>query len=470
MTSENKETEDDQGSSSKKKTALKSKLSKRNYRSRSPTDPLRSTTWYSSSSSSDSSSTDSSTDSDTSSATLEGETAIATRKKSASKSKSRRKRNRPLNLTEIDQPNDELIASLSAGLFHPSEDSMPLDTDTDHDNHPDDMEEEEEDEDDDESSLSSMEEVDTEKINLDFLSNPKAKYRFCAPRDILYRQSGLAYSRGRVTFARDPGHFQRQASGCRYAVEKLELMYKLKGHEGCVNSLSFNESGSLLVSGSDDLKIMLWKWASNEMVYQFESGHMSNVFQTKFMNTLGGGSQAMHIISSARDGHVMHHELPSSGGNPASKSLIKHTLPVHKIALPETSPFEVLTAGEDGYVIRCDLRDDVNERLVTAKVNNRRMALYSISAHPLKNEFCVSGRDQFVRVYDRRSLKNVMKTYCPPHLLNVGNNRHISNITCAVYNYLGDEILASYSDDDIYLFDTNNSTPGSYLHKYQGHQ
>lgn len=371
-------------------------------------------------------------------------------------------------------PNDELIASLSAGLFHPSEDSVPLDTDTDHDDdeaNNRDTNLEEDDEDDGDESMSSLDnsDVDTEKINLDFLANPKAKYRFCGPRDIIYRQSGLAFSRqGRVLNARDPGHFQRLASGCRSSVEKLELMYKLKGHEGCVNSLNFNAAGTLLVSGSDDLKIMMWKWASNEMVYQFESTHITNVFQTKFMEL--GGNQSIHIISSARDGHVIHHELPSSGGNPVSTSLIKHTLPVHKVCLPETSPFEVLTAGEDGYVIRCDLRDNINERLVTAKVNNRRMALYSISSHPLKNEFCVSGRDQFVRVYDRRNLKNVMKTYCPPHLLNLGSARHISNITCAVYNYLGDEILASYSDDDIYLFDTNNSTPGSYLHKYQGHQ
>lgn len=98
------------------------------------------------------------------------------------------------------------------------------------------------------------------------------------------------------------------------------------------------------------------------------------------------------------------------------------------------------------------------------------MALYSIASHPLKNEFCVSGRNQFVRAYDRRNLKRVMRTYCPPHLLNMGSARQIPNITAAVYNYLGDEILASYGDDDIYLFDANNATPGSYLHKYQGHQ
>lgn len=362
-----------------------------------------------------------------------------------------------------------MIASLSAGLFHPSEDSAPLESDTD--NRDTNLEDDDDDDEDDMLSISTRSEnSDTEKINLDFLSNPKGKYRFCAPRDILLRQSGLAFSRtGRVVNARNPSYFQGHTSGCRFSVEKLELMFKMRGHEGCVNSLNFNRSGSLLVSGSDDLKIMLFRWAKNEMVYQFESTHITNVFQTKFMEL--GGNQSVHIISSARDGHVLHHELPSSGGNPVTTSLIKHTLPVHKICLPETSGgFEVLTAGEDGHVVRCDLRDNVNERLVTAKANNRRMALYSISSHPLKNEFCVSGRDQFVRVYDRRNLKSVSKTFCPPHLLNQASTRQISNITCAVYNYLGDEILASYSDDDIYLFDTNNSTPGSFLHKYQGHQ
>lgn len=44
------------------------------------------------------------------------------------------------------------------------------------------------------------------------------------------------------------------------------------------------------------------------------------------------------------------------------------------------------------------------------------------------------------------------------------------NVTCAVYNYLGTEILASYSDEQIYLFDNSNCTPGAYLHDYRGHR
>lgn len=43
------------------------------------------------------------------------------------------------------------------------------------------------------------------------------------------------------------------------------------------------------------------------------------------------------------------------------------------------------------------------------------------------------------------------------------------HVTCAMYNYNGTEILASYCDDDIFLFDTA-STTNSYVHCYQGHR
>lgn len=44
----------------------------------------------------------------------------------------------------------------------------------------------------------------------------------------------------------------------------------------------------------------------------------------------------------------------------------------------------------------------------------------------------------------------------------------LSYITSAVYNYCGTEILASYSEDDIYLFDAYGRS-NSVLHSYSGH-
>lgn len=38
-----------------------------------------------------------------------------------------------------------------------------------------------------------------------------------------------------------------------------------------------------------------------------------------------------------------------------------------------------------------------------------------------------------------------------------------------MYNHNGSEILASYNDDDIYLFDVKSQL-GKYVHQYQGHR
>jgi DDB1- and CUL4-associated factor 8 len=74
-------------------------------------------------------------------------------------------------------------------------------------------------------------------------------------------------------------YFTDKFYGSRHAVERLELMYKLDDHRGCVNALHFNESGSKLVSGSDDMRVVVWDWAIGKKYLDFDTGHRSNVFQ-----------------------------------------------------------------------------------------------------------------------------------------------------------------------------------------------
>ena len=66
-------------------------------------------------------------------------------------------------------------------------------------------------------------------------------------------------------------------------VRRFEMSHVLKGHSGCVNSIHFNDGGSLLASGSDDLKIFIWDWEKRKKAYSFKSGHTQNVFQSKFL-------------------------------------------------------------------------------------------------------------------------------------------------------------------------------------------
>lgn len=60
--------------------------------------------------------------------------------------------------------------------------------------------------------------------------------------------------------------------------QRLENVATLKGHQGCVNRLSFNEEGSLLLSGSDDCRLLVWDVAEQTLLHQIETGHSRNIF------------------------------------------------------------------------------------------------------------------------------------------------------------------------------------------------
>ncbi|CAF5216037.1 unnamed protein product, partial [Rotaria magnacalcarata] len=50
----------------------------------------------------------------------------------------------------------------------------------------------------------------------------------------------------------------------RNLIQRMKVSHTLDGHNGCVNALAFNRTGTLLASASDDLQIILWDWASNQ--------------------------------------------------------------------------------------------------------------------------------------------------------------------------------------------------------------
>lgn len=84
-------------------------------------------------------------------------------------------------------------------------------------------------------------------------------------------------------------------------VQQLDLYAKLVGHEGCVNTVEFNSTGEVLVSGSDDKQVIVWDWASKRKIFAYPSGHLENIFQTKIMPF----SDDRVIVTSAADGQVI---------------------------------------------------------------------------------------------------------------------------------------------------------------------
>jgi len=307
--------------------------------------------------------------------------------------------------------------------------------------------------------------VDTEDEDLpSVLTKEKPKHKWCAVKEFTARTWGLPSHKSMESV------YNCRVHGSLRFVDRLQLASKMDCHNGCVNALHFNSTGTRLASGSDDLNIIIWDWSRAKPLLNYDSGHRGNVFQAKFLPLSGD----MHIVSCARDGHIRLAELSSGGAFHSTRRLGLHRGPAHKLTLLPDTPHVFLTAGEDAVVLEVDVRQSKPSKLLTVKKSEQKIALYSIASNPIEtNEFCVGGRDQFVRVYDRRRIDSsdhspsLLRKFCPRQLLDSSVRAHV---TCAIYNYNGSEILASYNDEDIYSFSSSGTNVSDYLHRYQGHR
>lgn len=333
------------------------------------------------------------------------------------------------------------------------------DDDVDEDLYADDDDDDDDDNDVDSKRLSSDSEEETE---MDYDSSKMPKHTWKAISDLSSREYGHS--------TKTPASiFREKVTSSLQMVQRFCLQYKMEYHDGCVNALNFNRIGTLLASGSDDLNIVLWNWVRSRPALVFDSGHRSNIFQAKFMPFSGD----CHVVSCARDGQVRLAELSLTGVCKGTKKLAQHKGAAHKLALELDSPHVFLSCGEDAMTFEVDLRQEKPNKLVATKENDKKVPLYSIHSNPVNSfEFCVGGRDHYLRIYDKRKIADninggVLKKFCPHHLIDSSIK---ANVTCACYNYNGTEVLGTYNDEDIYLFNNLHSDEADYIHRYQGHR
>ncbi|EFJ09381.1 hypothetical protein SELMODRAFT_43681, partial [Selaginella moellendorffii] len=233
-------------------------------------------------------------------------------------------------------------------------------------------------------------------------------------------------------------------------IQRLERYAELSGHDGCVNTVHFNPSGDILVSGSDDKEIVFWDWAARSKKLSFNSGHDNNVFQARIMPF----SNDRSVVTCAADGQVRHAVI-SENGCVSTKKLAQHRGRAHKLAIEPGSPRTFFSCGEDGDVHQFDLREGGNMKIVTCK-GRPVIYLNAIVINPRNpNYFAVGGSDEFARVYDIRKVSSSgevdspVDVFAPKHL--IGTKQHV-HITCVAYSQQ-EELLISYNDELIYLFD-----------------
>nr|XP_044996454.1 DDB1- and CUL4-associated factor 8-like [Jaculus jaculus] len=265
-------------------------------------------------------------------------------------------------------------------------------------------------------------------------------------------------------------HFVRDACGARAFVQRFCLQYGLAGHAACVNTVHFNQRGTRLASGSDDLHVIVWDWVHQRPVLNFHSGHQNNVLQAQFLPNCDDSM----LATSGLDGRIQVAYLSAMPSIEITKCLVRHRGAAHNLALEPDSPFKFLSCGEDGVVFNIDLRQSPPaSKVVVTKENEKKVGLYAICTNPANiYQFGVGGQDQFVRIYDQRKIdekenNGVLKKFCPHHLVEANSPSYVTGLT---YSHDGTELLASYNDDDIFLFISSDDDGAQYKKRYKGHR
>uniref|UniRef100_A0A6S8J0R5 Uncharacterized protein n=2 Tax=Dunaliella tertiolecta TaxID=3047 RepID=A0A6S8J0R5_DUNTE len=247
---------------------------------------------------------------------------------------------------------------------------------------------------------------------------------------------------------------------------KLKKERELEGHRGCTNTVSFNEDGNVLLSGSDDLSIRFWSWQTGRELHKIHPGHRNNIFQAYALPHSNNNT----IVSCAADGQVRVCNLATSGGVRSCHSMKvgSHAGRAHKLSLlPENPASTFLSTGEDGVVMYFDLRakcGPVQQLIVSEGRRRPPVELNAVHANPARPWlFAVGGGDPYARIFDVRRMLASESTgtvpcpvtkLCPNHLrVKMSEPVHI---TCVRYNCFG-ELLATYNDEDIYLFSAAGS-------------
>eukprot|EP00667_Euglena_gracilis_P008755 EG_transcript_8886 len=262
-----------------------------------------------------------------------------------------------------------------------------------------------------------------------------------------------------------------------YVVSCLELTAELDSHTGCVNTVEYNAEGTRIITGSDDLAVKVWDCGSRALLHTSASGHVRNIFCAKFVPHTSDAE----VVSCGLDGQVRFLNLLDD----SNYLIADNDYLCAKLAFSPACPRLVLFCTGDGAVRYHDLRArgspcpsliNLNQMKVprvrgTRPLRIREAQEYSVNslAFSPTHEYilAVAASDIYVRLYDLRYLTQLQASapyraygetcflrLTAPNLLASPSGRQpeCSGISGLRFNGSGDEIVATYKGDDVYVF------------------
>ncbi|XP_022295341.2 WD and tetratricopeptide repeats protein 1-like [Crassostrea virginica] len=219
-------------------------------------------------------------------------------------------------------------------------------------------------------------------------------------------QSGILKQK----FLRETGglstqQFQQDLQVTPDLIQRLGLSKELQGHHGCVNCLEWNERGTLLASGSDDLNVILWDPLRHRTKATINTGHQGNIFSVKFLPNTNDSI----LVTGAADCKI---RVYDTNREENSHVFSCHIGRVKRLAVAPNVPFMFWSAAEDGTIMQFDLRcqepNQPNPKNVIVNLNahiGHVAEAKCLAINPLRPEYlAVGANDPYIRMYDRRML------------------------------------------------------------------
>ncbi|XP_048213908.1 DDB1- and CUL4-associated factor 6 isoform X9 [Perognathus longimembris pacificus] len=264
----------------------------------------------------------------------------------------------------------------------------------------------------------------------------------------------------------DPSRLRSRYLGRREFIQRLKLEATLNVHDGCVNTICWNDTGEYILSGSDDTKLVISNPYSRKVLTTIRSGHRANIFSAKFLPC----TNDKQIISCSGDGVIFYTNVEQDVETNRQCQFTCHYGTTYEVMTVPNDPYTFLSCGEDGTVRWFDTRiktsctkEDCKDDIL---INCRRAATSVAICPPVPYYLAVGCSDSSVRIYDRRMLgtratgnyagrgtTGMVARFIPSHL-----NNKSCRVTSLCYSEDGQEILVSYSSDYIYLFDPKDDT------------
>nr|XP_019602950.1 PREDICTED: DDB1- and CUL4-associated factor 6 isoform X8 [Rhinolophus sinicus] len=272
--------------------------------------------------------------------------------------------------------------------------------------------------------------------------------------------------RKRALGLEDPSRLRSRYLGRREFIQRLKLEATLNVHDGCVNTICWNETGEYILSGSDDTKLVISNPYNRKVLTTIRSGHRANIFSAKFLPC----TNDKQIVSCSGDGVIFYTNVEQDAETNRQCQFTCHYGTTYEIMTVPNDPYTFLSCGEDGTVRWFDTRiktsctkEDCKDDIL---INCRRAATSVAICPPIPYYLAVGCSDSSVRIYDRRMLgtratgnyagrgtTGMVARFIPSHL-----NNKSCRVTSLCYSEDGQEILVSYSSDYIYLFDPKDDT------------